>query len=614
MTQNALGVSLQEQGKIEEAIKSYKKAISIKPDYAEAYNNLGNALSSENKLEKALNNFEKALKLNNNYAHAYNNMGLVLKKQGKIKKAIRAYNKSIEIKRDYSEAYNNKGEALYEIGQLEDAIVSFSKAISIQPSVAKYWDNIFFPMQAIEPETSIDEDLHISIQRNKSDNEKTLQSILNYRLHRGEEGTGIFFDKALHSLSNSTNASIHNPTFSNNQFKQKNNLFSKVVALTHFGRSGTGLLHSLIDSHPEVSTLPSIYFSEYFDQSTWERITSDGWDQMVDRFIQIYEVLFNASSINPIEGRSKKLLYNIGIKEGMANVGNDQNEVLKVDKPFFVKELNQLISCYSEMDQLLFFKLAHVAYEKAIENVCSKDLIFYHIHNPDTHALLNFSRFVPQAKFMMMVREPIQSCESWVRGNYEIKDYFGVTLRILTMLYEVDNVVYTRHNSIGVRLEDLKRRPRKTIPAICKWMGISENDGMYSMTAQGRKWWGDPNSPDYLEDGMNPFGKTSINRRVGTIFSENDQFILKTLFYPFRLNFGYTNDSLEKFKDDLKKIKPMLEGMFDFERRLLQNTDGDHQQFEKSGAYLHFRSGLMKRWNTLNKFHTYPNMVLKLKA
>jgi hypothetical protein len=54
----------------------------------------------------------------------------------------------------------------------------------------------------------------------------------------------------------------------------------KMVALVHFGRSGTGLMHSLIDGHPEVSTLPSIYFSEYFDHSNWEKIISDwlGWN------------------------------------------------------------------------------------------------------------------------------------------------------------------------------------------------------------------------------------------------------------------------------------------------------------------------------------------------
>ena len=39
-----MGNALQEQGKLEEAIEAYNKALAIKPDYAEAYNNMGNAL------------------------------------------------------------------------------------------------------------------------------------------------------------------------------------------------------------------------------------------------------------------------------------------------------------------------------------------------------------------------------------------------------------------------------------------------------------------------------------------------------------------------------------------------------------------------------------------
>ena len=156
--------------------------------------------------------------------------------------------------------------------------------------------------------------------------------------------------------------------------------------------------------------------------------------------------------------------------------------------------------------------------------------IFYHIHNPDTYAQLNFLRSSPTAEWVMMVREPVQSLESWVGGSFQKEDYTGVVNRISTMLFEIDNSVYSRQKTIGVRLEDLKKKPEETIPALCKWMGITEEDSLYQMTVQGKKWWGDPGSPDYLKDGMDPFGKTSINRKIGSIFSENDQFILRTLF------------------------------------------------------------------------------------
>jgi hypothetical protein len=225
---------------------------------------------------------------------------------------------------------------------------------------------------------------------------------------------------------------------------------------------------------------------------------------------------------------------------------------------------------------------------------------------------MNFSRFNPKAKWIMMVREPIQSCESWAREKFINHDYFGVAGRIATMLFEIDNYAYGKQTCVGVRLEDLKEYPHKTIPALCDWMGIEEADSLYKMTAQGKKWWGDPSSPDYSKDGMDPFGKTSINRKVGSIFSENDRFILRTLFYPFSVRFGYAEENEKQFKADLKTIKPLLDLMFDFEKSLVEKTEVDPNNFVKSGSYLYLRSCLKERWNTLNEFQTYPNMISPL--
>ena len=123
---------------------------------------------------------------------------------------------------------------------------------------------------------------------------------------------------------------------------------------------------------------------------------------------------------------------------------------------------------------------------------------------------------------------------------------------------------------------------------------------------------GDPNSPDYLVDGMNSFGNTSIKRKVGSIFSVNDQFILRTLFYPFSAHFGYVDENSEQFTTDLNVIRPMLDQTFDFEDTIVERTDADPEQFMKSGSYLYLRSGLIERWNVLNEFKTYPNMIKPL--
>ena len=63
-----MGVTLQGQGKLEEAIEAYKKAILIKPDYAEAYFNIGVALQDKGNLEEAIQAYNSAIEINPNYA------------------------------------------------------------------------------------------------------------------------------------------------------------------------------------------------------------------------------------------------------------------------------------------------------------------------------------------------------------------------------------------------------------------------------------------------------------------------------------------------------------------------------------------------------------------
>ena len=93
----------------------------------------------------------------------------------------------------------------------------------------------------------------------------------------------------------------------------------------------------------------------------------------------------------------------------------------------------------------------------------------------------------------------------------------------------------------------------------------------------------------------------------------NDQFSLRTLFYPFCVRFGYAEENIGQFKNDLQAIRPMLDQMFDFEKKIVMETKADAGQFTKSGSYLYLRSGMIERWNTLNEFHTYPNMIRPLK-
>ena len=608
-----ISIALQNKGDLEAAIDGYKQTLKSKPDYAEAYCNMGNALKDKGDLEAAINSYKQALIIKPDFAEAYCNMGNALTDKGDLEAAIDCYIKALKIKPDYYEVYNNMGTDLNDKGDLEAAIHSFNKALKIKPDSARTWNNLIFPLQAMKLQIPSVQGLLSTINpKSSSKDVQIAKAILSFSLHKGGKNAKSALNEVCSLFSKADNRTIRNPEVTNKESPPQIIGPDKTVALVHFGRSGTGLLHSLIDGHPEVSTMPSIYFSEFFNHSTWEKIVSGGWSKMADNFIATYEVLFDASAQNLIESKSGKLNANLGQKEGMANVGDQQDEVLRVDKALFRQKLQQLMDLHDHLDAFGFFKLAHAAYDKSLNDRSHKSLIFYHIHNPDSYAKLNFVQAAPNVNWVMMVREPIQTCEAWIRSNFHNNIYTNISTKIVTMLFEIDNIIYHIQRSVGVRLEDLKEFPRRTIPALCDWMGIEETESLYEMTAQGKKWWGDPSSPDYAEDGMEPFGKTSIRRKVGSVFTENDRFILCTFFYPFSVRFGYVEENIEQFKADLNTIRPMLDEMFGFEKVMAERTQLDAEQFMKSGSYLYLRSGLIERWNVLAKLHTYPNMIKQL--
>ena len=129
-----MGYALSNKGDFGEAIKSYKQAIKIRPDYHEAYNNLGLVLIDIGDLSAAIGSFKQAIKANPDYVDAFYNMGVAFDGKGDREAAIESYKIALRIKPDFAEAYTNMGAALYHLGSMEAAKDSYKKALSLNPS------------------------------------------------------------------------------------------------------------------------------------------------------------------------------------------------------------------------------------------------------------------------------------------------------------------------------------------------------------------------------------------------------------------------------------------------------------------------------------------------
>jgi tetratricopeptide (TPR) repeat protein len=108
---------------------------------ATKHNNIGAELSNEGRWEEAIAEFDKAIDLDPDYAMAYYNRGLTYHKLEKHDQAIADYGKAIELDPGYSEAHYNRGHAFFELDEYGLAIADFDKAISLDPDDAEAYVN-----------------------------------------------------------------------------------------------------------------------------------------------------------------------------------------------------------------------------------------------------------------------------------------------------------------------------------------------------------------------------------------------------------------------------------------------------------------------------------------
>ena len=137
-----MGNALQSRSKFKQAIKAYNKALSVKPNYTNAYNNMGNALQATGKMDDAIECYEKVLHFRPHYAEASINKGVALNELGKHEQAIEAYDNAISINPEYAEAYYNKGVTLRDLGKRQEALGAYYKAVSLNVDYAEAYNNI----------------------------------------------------------------------------------------------------------------------------------------------------------------------------------------------------------------------------------------------------------------------------------------------------------------------------------------------------------------------------------------------------------------------------------------------------------------------------------------
>ncbi len=587
------------------AVELYEKSIAGDDRLAQVHFNLGIAYQNLFRHGDAARSFAKVTAMDPRFPNCWTALGIALLGQWRFEEAIESTEKGLAYAGDRAETYATLGGACLGLGRVEEALFHFAAALKRKPNVT----HLQGPMNMAAT---------VLANTPGAVGEERWEAILP-ALRKAMPGSPVpaliesFIetrrpDPPLDALARTAAALPPAGPLC----PQVGGTLARICILLNFGRSGTGLIHALLNGHPEITTLPGVYLKGFFGPTVWEQIRDDHAAVMIDRFIGMYAVLFDARDPTPVPGNPTSTENGIGIQEGFAHMGDNQTQYLTLDRGAFRGAMLKLLAGRKDVSQGEFFLAVHHAFARAEGSFRDEDLIFYHIHNPSAYEFANFQRFFPDAQILMMVREPVQSCESWnAKDVLNLGNYVGLTTRTGTMPFQVNRLEFCGRDAFGLRLEDLKRKPEATMRALAKRLAIGWDPCLLEPTMQGLKWQGDPTSKTF---GLPPFDTGVIERKVGEIFGERDQLILRTLYYPFRVLYGYQEADDSAFRADLATIKPMLDAPMECEKLLVERAALPMERLETHTLYRYLRVVLRSRLETLKKYGTYPGMIQPLRV
>tara|TARA_B110000008_G_scaffold276479_1_gene315843 strand:- start:242 stop:2059 length:1818 start_codon:yes stop_codon:yes gene_type:complete len=139
---NIRGVCNKANNQFNDAIDDFNHAVSIKPDYAEAYYNLGVTLREIGNPNAAIIVYQKALSINHHYVNAHNNLGQIFLVKEDFNAAIEHLEWAVAFNPEFSSAHNNLGSSFLGLNKIHDAIQSFNRALELNPNYAIPYYNL----------------------------------------------------------------------------------------------------------------------------------------------------------------------------------------------------------------------------------------------------------------------------------------------------------------------------------------------------------------------------------------------------------------------------------------------------------------------------------------
>jgi tetratricopeptide (TPR) repeat protein len=137
----SLGTTLHKQGRPQEALQVFEKAVQLKPDAADLWRHLANIHVELNHADQALQCFQRILQLSPRDRDAAYNRGSLLLQTARLEEAVSCFDLCEHWQPDHWPTLQKRALALYGLERFEEALVDIERAYALDPTQADVCNN-----------------------------------------------------------------------------------------------------------------------------------------------------------------------------------------------------------------------------------------------------------------------------------------------------------------------------------------------------------------------------------------------------------------------------------------------------------------------------------------
>ena len=320
----------------------------------------------------------------------------------------------------------------------------------------------------------------------------------------------------------------------------------RALAIQNYGASGTVFLQSLLDGHPQILSLPSLYGRTLYP--FYERCGHLPYVEFMREFFLENQYWFDDDVART---------HPVSTVLGMHQMGENRDQPLVVPLGDFIDAFDAGFKPYADLPpekrRAHFIKAVYQAYDVARGTSKARagaSWLLYPIHD----SLVKHAQWLradfPECRILHMVREPMQNIGSVIKhvleaGHLSKADALHAGVAQILNDYNAQGEV--RHingyhgffpvrevPTVAVKLEDLHLHSKNTLQALVKWLGISWDDRLMESTFNGLSWWNRPKGKR-----VSGFNKDIVSQGYEQFLSKRDRFILAPLARRQQRAWGY---------------------------------------------------------------------------